>query len=1069
MRALEKSPIASSRIPRGQIAKIGILFLLFFSVLDSGLAQVTSTIQGHISDPTGASVPKALVKVTNEKTGVSRSAFSAEDGYYRIPDLLAGTYQVRVELSGFKAIEQSGIEVSAQSTTNLNLTLELGEVTQTINITGEETQVETSTSRISEVIGENELKALPTAGRGIYTLTMVTPGITGKSEGSGAFCCDVFSNYSAPRVSSGGNENKANYLLDGINLRYSEGSTWAAAFSPNPDAVTEVRVSTNPTSPEFGTISGPQIQIVTKGGTNTYHGTGHFTFQQDDLNAVPYGSLREDVPDSYTRLFGGTFGGPIFKDRLFFFGAYEGLREQASRSFVDRTETEAFKDYVVSTRPNSIAAQLFQDFPPFRYPRSGFTDSDGDGIPEFGDVTVDKVVRRTGKQFNGRIDYQSADARDRIYGSYWYTRPEWGYANVRDAFDNRLFDRVDYVSVVHTHAFSPNSLNEARFGYTHTHYENVKVGDVYHIPRLETDDGLFLGNGAFSKEYTPSTVPEFGDVFSLNRGKHGIKFGGTYRHSTWDLQSFLSGDNPEYYFSSIQDFADDNPYLEIRGLNVGTGTARSSQLFFPQQELSFFVQNTWQMRPNLTLNYGLRWDSYFNNTLGKGRNNWQPVLNSDQVNPDAVSKVINQKIDHYYNTDWNNFGPRISVAWDPSGKGKMAIRGGFSILYDEVNTQPWYAAADNPPDVALVFAGTERGIPVVYGLAPVGTRDFPPNPNLQVPVVNSVGAFDGTRPGLGGIVTDLKNPLIIDTNFGVQYQLANDLMVHGTYRYRHTRDDLYSFNANRFTGDLVDGRLDQLNPYFDNITLLTNLGQRRYHGLVLGASKRFSQGWQLSAAYTYNHGTNNFATGQDDNYNASGTNAYDPSVDWARDDIAHVFTLHSLWELPFLRGRTGWLAGAFGGWQLNTIWNFQAGGLFVPISSSGFGEGGDFNADGQRDERPDRPAGDVSDTFSKDEWLTGPLSASLFPLPDTVRAGNLPRDFFRGPGYARVDAAFVKNFPIPIGRSEKGRLQIRAEAFNLLNRINLSGVERSLDATNFSRPTSAYQMRTMQLSVKFLF
>ena len=352
----------------------------------------------------------------------------------------------------------------------------------------------------------------------------------------------------------------------------------------------------------------------------------------------------------------------------------------------------------------------------------------------------------------------------------------------------------------------------------------------------------FHGNGAFSREYTPSTVPEFGDVFSLNRGKHGIKFGGTYRHSTWDLQSFLSGDNPEYYFSSIQDFADDNPYLEIRGLNVGTGTARSSQLFFPQQELSFFVQNTWQMRPNLTLNYGLRWDSYFNNTLGKGRNNWQPVLNSDQVNPDAVSKVINQKIDHYYNTDWNNFGPRISVAWDPSGKGKMAIRGGFSILYDEVNTQPWYAAADNPPDVALVFAGTERGIPIVYGLAPVGTRDFPPNPNLQVPVVNSVGAFDGTRPGLGGIVTDLKNPLIIDTNFGVQYQLANDLMVHGTYRYRHTRDDLYSFNANRFTGDLVDGRLDQLNPYFDNITLLTNLGQRRYHGLVLGASKRFRSG-----------------------------------------------------------------------------------------------------------------------------------------------------------------------------------------------------------------------------------
>ena len=145
----------------------------------------------------------------------------------------------------------------------------------------------------------------------------------------------------------------------------------------------------------------------------------------------------------------------------------------------------------------------------------------------------------------------------------------------------------------------------------------------------------------------------------------------------------------------------------------------------------------------------------------------------------------------------------------------------------------------------------------------MGTRNFPPNPNLQVPAVNSVGAFDGTRPGLGAIVTDLKNPMIADTNFGIQYQLTNDLMVHATYRYRHTWDELYSFNANRRTGDLANnGLLDLLNPNFDNITLLTNLGRRRYHGLVLGASKRLGQGWQLGASYTYNNAHNNFANGQ---------------------------------------------------------------------------------------------------------------------------------------------------------------------------------------------------------------
>ncbi|MPY90592.1 MAG: hypothetical protein GEU99_22055 [Luteitalea sp.] len=1055
--------------PRTPLAVAGIAVILCSISPARVLAQATSTIQGHISDASGASVPTALVTATNQDTGVARRVHTAADGYYRIPDLLAGSYEVRVELAGFKTVVKGDIEVNAQSTTSLNVALQLGEVTDTVTVLAGRTQVETTAARISEVIGETELRALPTAGRGIYTLTMVTPGITGKSEGGGgAFCCDVFANYQAPRISSGGNENKANYLLDGISLRYTEGSSWGAAFSPNPDAVTEVRVSTNPTSAEFGTISGPQVHVVTKGGTNDFHGTGHFTLQQDDFNAAPFGSRREDIPDSYNRLFGGTFGGPLARDRLFFFGAYEGLREKASSSNVVLTETEEFKNFALSTRPNSVAAQLFRDFPPFRYPRSGFVDVNGDGILDLGEVTVDKPARRTGKQFNTRIDYQSPSARDRIYGSYWFTRPEWTGNNVRDALDATLFDRIDYVSVVHTHAFSPNSLNEARFGFTHTHYENTR-GDVYHVPYLQTDDGLTLGNGSWSKEDTPSTVVELGNIFSLNRGRHEIKFGGTYRHSTWDLQSFLQGDSPEYYFASILDFADDNPYLEVRGLDAGTGNQRSSRLFFPQNELSLFVQNTWQIRPTLTLNYGIRWDSYFTNTLGKGRDNWQPILDSSQVTPSLVSEVINQKIDQYYGTDKNNFGPRISLAWDPSKEGRIAIRGGFSILYDEVNTQPWYAAADNPPDVALVFAGTERGIPVVYGLAPVGTRDFPVNPNLQVPVVNSVGAFDGTRPALGAIVTDLKNPMIVDVNVGAQYQLAADLMVHGTYRYRYTTDDLYSFNANRFSGDLVDGFLDGLNPNFDSIGVLTNLGRRKYHGIVTGLSKRFSRGWQLSAAYTYNNGRNNFANGQGDNYSSDGTVAYDPSIDWARDDIAHVFTLHGVWDIPFLQGRSGWLAGAFGGWQLNSTWNLQSGGLFVPLSFAGYGEGGDFNADGQRGEQPDRPSGNVPHSFSKDEWLEGALSASLFPFPDTVRPGNLPRDYFRGPGYARVDAALVKSFPMPIGLAQRGRLQFRAEAFNLFNRVNLSGIENSLEAANFGRAVAAFQMRTIQFSVKVLF
>ncbi|MCI0628814.1 MAG: TonB-dependent receptor, partial [Acidobacteria bacterium] len=774
---------AGSRL---SIRTVGCLLALVLTVAaGSGQlwAQVTSTIQGHIADGTGASVPKALVKATNESTGVPRTVYSAEDGFYRIADLLPGKYEVRVELSGFKALVKSGIELNAQSRLNLNLTLEVGEITQTVDVRSEETQIETTNARISEVVGETQLKSLPAQGRGILTLVTMSPGITGKAEND----LDIFSSFTAPQISSGGREEKQNFLLDGINLRDGEGSRFAAGFSPNPDAVAEVRVSTNPTSAESGIMSGPEVQIVTKGGTNQFHGTGHGTFQDFKFNAVPFGSRREDIPKSYRRYFGGTVGGPIIKERLFFFGAYEGLRAQTGNSSIGLAETRAFRDLVVSTRPSSVAARLFQDFPPFRYPTSGFSDLNGDGIPELGELVNNRVFPESGKQFNGRIDYQSASGRDRLFGSYWYTRPDSSYPTTRELFDNRVFNEIDYVSVQHTHTFSPNALNEIRFGYIRHGYLSTpsELDQVQHVPEIFTDDGFGIGNGAFSYQRYPTFHPQFGDSFSLNRGRHGINVGGNFGHHTTDDNYLDFGDNPSYSFASILDFAADNPYSELRKLDAQTGKSRLSQLKTIGKELSFFVQNTWQISPNLTLNYGLRWDSYFSIWIGADRNNWEAILTSAQATPAGIAKAINQKVDRFYNTDWNNFGPRVSLAWDPNGQGKISIRGGFSVLYDEINNHVLYSSpSGNPPVTALVSAGPQVGIPIVYGLAPKGTRDFPANPNLRTPPVNAAGAFDGTRPALGSIVQDIKIPMFLDMNVGIQYQLFKDMVIHGTYRYR---------------------------------------------------------------------------------------------------------------------------------------------------------------------------------------------------------------------------------------------------------------------------------------------
>ncbi|MBI1983656.1 MAG: TonB-dependent receptor, partial [Acidobacteria bacterium] len=871
-------------------------------------------------------MPGATVTATNEATGVARAATSAEDGYYRIADLLPGSYQIRVQMSGFKTFVRSGVEVGAQLTVGLNVTMEVGALTETLTVSGEAPLVETQVARISETLGEREVRALPMQGRGILTLVTIQPGITGKSEGLGVggSCCDVFSNFAAPVISSAGNEVKANFSLDGLSLRYTEGSLWGANFSPNPDAIQEVNVATHAYSAEFGTMSGPQVQLVTKGGTNDWHGTAHYTFNQDEFNALPYffGAPREEFPNGYTRLFGATVGGPIARDRLFVFGAYEGLREkfgQSSRSWV---ETQAFKDFILATRPDSIAATLLQKYPTTVFateelwdagtPISGVLGTDGscdgpgdqdcpDGIAEAGFARINRVLPRNGNQFNVRVDYSSSSGKDRLFGSYWYTRPEWQASADRDAFVPSFFNRVQYVSAVYTRTISPTTLNEARFGLTKMHYERNQTDLSYSAPGVAIYDSFWLGNFGWAREFFPTSVPEFNDVFTINRGRHGIRIGGGYRHSTIDFQSHLPYDTPQYDFLTVLDFADDEPYLETRAIDGETGQPIESNLFFVSNLANLFVQNTWQVRPNLTLNYGLRWENYFSNRFGRGRSLWSPVITSDQLAPGAVPEIRNQKVDDYYKTDKNNFGPRIGLAWDPTGRGKLAVRLGFGILYDEVNTLPLYTLRENPPLAAVVSAGPAAGIPIpiVYGVAPDGTRDFPPNPALlaSTPELNEFGAFAGNATSVGAFAQDLKNPMSYDFFGGVQYEPFRDFMFHASYRYKRTTNELYDLNVNRVAGDLQDGVLDRVNPNFQNITLTTNLGQRRYHGLVAGINKRLSQGWQLGTSYTYNRGTNNlaFVAGGGD-YNSSATEAFNPDLDWGRDDIAHVFSLHNVWE-----------------------------------------------------------------------------------------------------------------------------------------------------------------------------
>jgi len=1034
-------------------------------------AQVTGSIQGRISDPSGGIIAGASVRITNEATGVARSTQAAGDGYYRVPDLLPGLYDIRAEQPGFKTLFRKSIELRSEEVLNLDLRLEVGDTTQTVEVNAEVPQVETTEARISKVVGTEQIESLPAIGRGVMWLAVNTPGIESKAEdGRIGQCCDAFSSLASPSLSSAGNELKAAFYLDGIALHYGDGMSWNLAFSPNLDAVQEMRISTNPTSVEEGILSGVQVQMVTKGGTNSLHGTGHFTFLDGSFNALPYGASSSDVGPWYQRYFGGTIGGAIIKNRLFFFGAYEGLREKRAAAGGQNVvvETQAFKDWVVKNHPNSVAAYLMTEAPPFKYATDNLTDVNGDGIPDIGTVNMDRPSTRSGNQYNARVDYQSRSGRDRFYGTYWRSVPVQPILDVRPQLDYTQKTGTQLISFVNAHTFTPSALNEIRFStlfgpnwdwrFTHNRYD---------LPCVLTDDGLgfpstFSGSCSYSYEVQTARPYDVHDTFSWNRGAQNWKFGGSFRHVYLTDPAYLYGDTPVYNFATIIDFANDNPYQETRNVDGATGKLRNPFVESRNQQLAFFAQNSWQVRPGLTLNLGLRWDYYSPfkvDGIQDPRNTYAPIFTSSQVTPEGIVGIRNQKVKQSFNSDWNNFGPRISVAWDPTHRGRMAIRGGFYLLYDEINSLGLYRNFyGNPPISSLLSAGPQYGIPIVYAVAPKGSRDFPINPGLIGPGIDpDLGIFSGTRPGLTGYAKNWSQPMNYDANVAVQRQLFNDLSVSLTYHFRKTTNDAYSFNANRFTGDLADGLLDRLSPYYDSITTFVNTGRRTYQGLVFEVGKRWVHGWQLDGSYTYNDAHSNYG---------GATEAFRPQVDWARDEIAtHAFKASSVWDLPIWRTRRDLVGSILGGWQLSTIWNFESGPYFNPVSRAAFGSGGDFNADGQRSDRPDLPTQHIPTSYSRTQWMNGAISASAFPLPTTIRDGTLPRNYFHGPGYARIDAGFAKKFII----KERVTLQYQLQASNLLNHVNISGVQSSLTATNFGQASSFYPTREVQMGFKATF
>lgn len=1029
--------------------------------------QQLGAIQGTIVDGTRAVMPGVSVTVTNLDTGVSRSTVSNETGVYRVFSLDPGRYKITAELQGFRTAAQNEVIVSVGATMGVNFTLEAGGIEEAVEVRATPPDIQTEKAEISAVVEQKKINDLPLVGRNVLALAALQPGINGIPSSADFLTPEQGMGVTANGVRQSGN----NASIDGASI---DGGPWGGTVLvvPNVEAVQEYRVIANNPSAEFGRNSGATVSVITKGGTNNLSGSLFEFHRNQDLRARGYFEDRTRPKAEFERNdFGGSFGGPIKRDQAFFFVSTEIVRELTGNSFNATVETKQLVDFVNATRPNSLAATLYRQFAPPSYPTSNLQDlgtpmpgpnvwsTTPDGIPDIGTIAVTTNGRRDGEQLNFRYDHVFRGGNDRLRTTYYLSNIETWNLYVRSQFDKPFPFRNQMFGIAHTTMVSAQTLNEFTFGLGRMHGE---AGN----PSPESPDiGMGPGNdiARFGTEFWhPIDFTQnnfnFKNTLTLNRGRHSFRTGAEFRHGR-DGATLHHWERPNYRFEHILDFIDDEPFSEDRAVNPLTGEPTDAYGLYITNEWALFFQDNWKIRPNMTLNLGVRYDN-FGNASKDGSPFNGIILGPGATRQEQIANARVGTVDQLYGTDWDNFAPRLGATWDPTSTGRFVIRAGFGKSFNRINNTVFTDERLNPPQFAHAFGSVQDGTPIVYSLGP----DFTPNSALGTGLDDN-GGIIGARVSLRVVDPEIEMPEYYNWFSGVQYQLPWNFTVEANYngtagRHLLLGDGPTSIDYNRFSGDLLDGRRDRLNPSFASVDLNETRAYSNYHGISLQLQRRYSAGLAFQAAYT-------LGQWKDVPGNPEEVTDLDRDYGYAGEDVRHKLAMNFIWDLP-IRFSNRALDAALGGWQLNAISIMQTGSPFTVFCSQAYPRC-DFNADGQNNDRMNVTGGTDLDNPSRDEWLSGVLDPADFTNPAPGTAPNQERNAFRGPGYKNVDLSFFKNFSLPGFNGRDSTVQVRIEAFNVFNQVNFFNPSGSITAGNFGRVTNARAMRVIQLGGKWMF
>jgi outer membrane receptor protein involved in Fe transport len=1125
-----------------------LVAVTLFSV--AALAQTeTGQIIGKISDPNGASVPNANVTVKSVDTNRTVTATSNDEGIYTVTNLQPGLYEVTVNAPGFAATPQR-VQVTVGSRTSLDTTLTVGGVGgETVNVTSAGgVEVNTQNQELSDVVTGTQIRELPTLTRDPYALVGLSGNVSSDDPGTPVPGVGVSGRGAGYNI-NGLRSASTNVLLDGAD---NNNAFLASVGERIPlDAVGEFRVITSNFSAEYGRASGGIINVVTRSGSNEFHGS---LYEFNRISKLVSNGFNANANNQrrgvFTRnQFGYAIGGPVFaphfgedgkrfynlKDKLFFFNSTEWTRVRSSGPLLAIVPTPqliaasnpATQNYfslfplkanatptgqvlTVGDVVNQFAipagnafAALPSTLPAFRTVAFPEPTDLGGGIPQDYYSTVT------------RIDWNLSE-KTQIYGRYAVESQKYAlgttgfspYAGFDTLSSN--FNQNALVSLTHT--FNPNFVSQTKLVFNRLR-NDAPFGAQPIVPGLfffPGPTGTLAGQQVTLPGYWPYNAAaspvgfggpqNLGQVFediNYTRGNHQIRFGGQFVYIQ-DNRLFAA------YDTAVESLGTQGNYPQALN-NFVTGQLRQFQAaVFPQgkfpgqqvtlpvgppqftrsnryKEWAVYVNDSWRFRPNLVLNFGLRYEYY------GVQHNKDPRLDSnfyfgpgatlpEQYRNGTVQIAPDSPVGGLWAPDKNNFAPRIGFAWDVFGDGRTSVRGGYGIAYERNFGNVTFNVIQNPPNYAVLALIAPQDVPFIAI-----------TPNNFGPLAGSTGTVTLPITSLRHVRQDIRNAYAHFWSAALERQIGQDNLLSVEYSGSAGRKlySVSSFNvpggAAIFFGDPDPNARE--NAQFGTINTRGNDGRSNYNALIVNmrGNNLYRLGLQYTASYTFSRTKDNLSSSFSDsftNYNVGFTDPYDPSLDYgfADFDVRHRFVASFNWEIPLGRNRTDWRRHALGGWALSGIFTARTGTPFTIF------DGTNANARNPRLVPNGGLGVSVRDTGAPNTFnfidLAGqPVGAFINPVCNCSDFGPYPanmtrRNQFRSPGIWSFDSALYKTFKI----TETSNIQLRAEVFNLFNHANLYILPGTLDvgsgAVQAARGVTInqnFERRNVQLAVKFNF